>query len=163
MGDRRLPMRVIGALGGVIVCAAIAGGGIALAADQAVAISGFSFAPGQITVAVGDTITWTNSDAQAHRVIADDASWDAGVAAGSGGTASAAFPAAGVFPYHCSIHPEMIGTVTVAAAGATAPATDTAAAEAPSRLMPAAAEACSTRSPSSGSCGSSAWRSPGGG
>ena len=86
---------------------------------------------------VGDTVTWTNSDAQAHTATADDASWDSGTIAGSGGTGAVTFATAGTFPYHCKIHPAMTGTVTVEAAapttapaaGATTPPTDTLAAE----------------------------------
>lgn len=134
MADRQLRTRFIRALGGAIVGAALVGAGTALAADQAVAISGFSFAPASVTVTVGDTVTWTNSDAQAHTATADDASWDTGTIAGSG-TGSTTFAAAGTFPYHCRIHPTMTGTVTVQAAasggggggGATTPPTDAAA------------------------------------
>jgi plastocyanin len=120
MADRQLRMRIIRALGGGVLIAAL-GGGTALAADQAVAISGFSYSPASVTVSVGDTVTWTNSDAQAHTATADDASWDTGPIAGSGGTDSVTFATAGTFPYHCAIHPQMTGTVTVQAAAATTP------------------------------------------
>jgi len=134
MAHRQLRTRITRALGGGIVAAALVGAGTALAADQAVAISGFSFAPGSVTVNVGDTVTWTNSDAQAHTATADDASWDTGTISGSGGTGAVTFSTAGSFPYHCAIHPTMTGTVTVQAAaataaptaGATTPPTDTA-------------------------------------
>jgi plastocyanin len=135
MTDRQIRTRIIRALGGAVVAAALVGAGTALAANQAVAISGFSFSPASITVTVGDTITWTNSDAQAHTATADDASWDTDAIAGSGGTGSATFATVGTFPYHCKIHPTMTGTVTVQAAssggaggggGATTPPTDTA-------------------------------------
>lgn len=122
MADRRVRTRIIRAFVGAVAGAVLIGGGIALAVDRSVAISGFSFSPSQFTVAVGDRITWTNSDAQAHTATADDNSWDAGTVSGSGGTASVTFSTAGVFPYHCAIHPTMTGTVTVTAG---APATDT--------------------------------------
>ena len=138
MADRQLRTRIIRALGGGVVVAALVGG-TALAADQSVAISGFSYSPASVTVSVGDTVTWTNSDAQAHTATADDASWDTGTIGGSGGTDAVTFATAGTFPYHCNIHPQMTGTVTVQAAaattapgggaGATTPPTDTAAAE----------------------------------
>jgi plastocyanin len=38
--------------------------------------------------------------------------WDSGSVA-PGGTFSMTFPTAGTFPYHCGIHPNMVGTVTV--------------------------------------------------
>ena len=124
MTVRELRTRIVRSSGGAILGVAIVGGGIALAADHAVAISGFSFSPAQITIAVGDTITWTNSDAQAHTASADDGAWDSGPLPGTGATRSVTFQQAGTFPYHCDIHPTMTGTVTVQAAGATAPATD---------------------------------------
>ncbi len=132
MADRQLRTRIVRALGGAVVGAALIGG-TALAADHGVAISGFSFSPANLTVAVGDTVTWTNSDAQGHTATADDASWDSGSIGGSGGTQTVTFSTAGSFPYHCSVHPEMTGTITVQAAaggggggGATTPPTDTA-------------------------------------
>jgi plastocyanin len=131
MADRQLRTRIIRALGGGVVVAALVGG-TALAADQAVAIGGFAFSPATITVSVGDTITWTNNDPQTHTATADDASWNSGNIAGGGGTKSVTFTTAGTFPYHCAIHSPMTGSVTVTAAapapaaGATTPPTDAA-------------------------------------
>jgi plastocyanin len=105
--------------------------GTALAADAAVAISGFAFAPASVSVSVGDSVTWTNGDGVGHTATADDASFDTGTIAG-GGTDSVTFATAGTFAYHCSIHPAMTGTVTVQAVArsgggtATTPPTDVA-------------------------------------
>jgi plastocyanin len=143
VAQRRLRARfVVGAVGALALGAFSAGG--ALAADHAVAISGSSFSPREVTVAVGDTVTWTNSDQMSHTATADGGSFDTGVLSNTeSGTVT--FSTAGSFPYHCSIHPNMTGTITVeAAAGAggtaTQPATDTepAAAE-PASGMPGAA------------------------
>jgi len=119
---------------------ALVGGGAALAADHAVAISGFAFSPKTITVTVGDTVTWTNSDPTAHTATADDGSFDTGTI-GNNGTGTATFSTAGTFPYHCKIHSSMTGTITVEAAaggsggsagsGATTPPSDTVAATDP--------------------------------
>jgi plastocyanin len=131
MADRQLRTRIIRAIGGGVVVAALVGG-TGLAADQAVAIGGFAYSPASITVSVGDTITWTNNDPQTHTATADDASWNSGNIAGGGGTKSVTFTTAGTFPYHCAIHSSMTGTVTVTAAapapgaGATTPPTDAA-------------------------------------
>jgi plastocyanin len=120
---------------GVAALLAVFGGAaVALAADHAVAISGFAYSPASVTVAVGDTVTWTNSDAQAHTATANDDAWDTGNL-GNGASGTVTFATAGTFAYHCDIHPEMAGTVTVQAAaggggggGATTPPTDTSAA-----------------------------------
>ncbi len=130
MPSRSARTRFVRALAGATIAAALIGAGTAIAADQAVAISGFSYSPATVTVSVGDTVTWTNSDAQAHTATADDASWDSGTIGGSGGTGEVTFSAAGTYPYHCSIHSGMNGTITVEAAaggggGATTPPTDT--------------------------------------
>ena len=115
MVSQRLRARFL--LGAVVALLGVAmiGGGVALAADHAVAISGFAFSPREITVTVGDTITWTNSDAQAHTATADDGSFDTGTI-GNNGSGSATFSTAGTFPYHCKIHASMTGTITVEAA-----------------------------------------------
>jgi plastocyanin len=129
MADRWLRTRIIQALSGAVVAAALVGAGTALAANKAVAISGFAFAPKSTTVSVGDTITWTNSDAADHTATADDASWDAGTISAGGGTGSVTFATAGTFPYHCAIHSSMTGTVIVAAAAASARPTSRATAQ----------------------------------
>jgi plastocyanin len=104
----------------------------AAAADQAVSISGFAFHPSSVTVNVGDTVTWTNNDSVAHTATDDDMSWDTGTLS-QGGSGSITFNSAGTFPYHCSVHPTMHGTVVVQAAsggggggGGGVPGTDTA-------------------------------------
>ncbi|HKG57226.1 MAG TPA: cupredoxin family copper-binding protein [Candidatus Limnocylindrales bacterium] len=75
-------------------------------------IKGFAFAPPATNVKVGDTVTWTNQDTVAHTATLDDKSVDSGNLA-AGATFSHAFPQAGTFAYHCSIHPQMKGTITV--------------------------------------------------
>ncbi len=120
---------LIAACVAVVVVAAL-GSGVALAASQTVTIADLAFAPPSVTVSVGDTVTWTNTDAQTHTATADDESWDAGNITGNGGTGAVVFTTAGSYAYHCTIHPTMTGTVVVEAAGATAAAsiqpTDTA-------------------------------------
>jgi plastocyanin len=113
---------IVGAPGALSLAIALAPA--ALAADHAVDIAGFAFSPQSITVAVGDTITWSNSDAQNHTATADDGSFDTGTVS-SGSPKSVTFSTAGTFAYHCRIHPAMTATVVVEDA-ATAPATDTA-------------------------------------
>ncbi|MCF3102373.1 cupredoxin domain-containing protein [Streptomyces roseoverticillatus] len=76
-----------------------------------VSIRDFAFVPDQLTVAAGDTVTWTNEDGADHTVTADDGSFGSGPF-GQGGTFSHTFTLSGMFPYHCDIHPEMRGTVT---------------------------------------------------
>jgi plastocyanin len=86
--------------------------GLARAADHAVAISGFSYSPRTITVAVRDTVTWTNSDAQAHTATANDGSFDTGTI-NNGASQTVTFSTAGTFAYHCEFHSDMAGTVVV--------------------------------------------------
>lgn len=101
----------------------------AMAADTSVTISGFAFGPASVTVAVGDTVTWTNADGVGHT--ATGSGFDTGSLA-NGASASVTFQAAGTFAYHCAIHPAMTGTVVVLDAvtagtpGATLPTTDAA-------------------------------------
>jgi plastocyanin len=87
----------------------------AAAASTAVDIAGFAFAPQTVTVNVGDTVTWSNSDARSHTATADDGSFDTGTIS-NGASKSVTFSTAGTFAYHCSIHPQMTATVIVQAA-----------------------------------------------
>jgi plastocyanin len=71
-----------------------------------------AFAPDQVDIAVGGTVTWSNTDTVAHTTTADQGSWDSGSVA-PGGKFSSTYSTAGTFPYHCAIHPGMVGTITV--------------------------------------------------
>jgi plastocyanin len=97
------------AAGGATTTAA---GGGSEAGAGAVTIQGFAFNPQEITVAVGDTVTWTNMDSATHTVTFDEGDDSSGNIA-NGDTYEETFDTAGTFAYHCSIHSSMTGTVTV--------------------------------------------------
>jgi len=71
-----------------------------------------AYSPNPVTIAVGGTVTWVNNDSTPHTSTADDNGWNSGSIA-PGGQFSRTFGAAGTFPYHCTLHPNMIGTVRV--------------------------------------------------
>src|SRR5262245_35504311 len=71
-----------------------------------------AFAPDDLAIGVGTTVTWTNGDSVAHTSTSDTGTWNSGTLA-PGGRFSFTFQAAGTFSYHCAIHPGMIGTVVV--------------------------------------------------
>jgi len=84
-------------------------------ATNSVEISNFAFSPVNITVKKGTKVTWTNKDTTGHTVTSDDGDnggLDSKLLA-QGESYSATFNTAGTFKYHCSIHSEMTGTVTV--------------------------------------------------
>lgn len=71
-----------------------------------------AFVPGDLSVAVGTAVTWTNTDSTSHTSTSDVPGWNSGIV-GSGRTFSFTFQTPGTFPYHCDIHPSMVGTVVV--------------------------------------------------
>ena len=76
-------------------------------------ISNFKFSPASLTVKPGAGVTVTNQDSTAHTATADDGqSFDTGTLdQGASQTISVSKP--GSYPYHCSIHPFMHGTLVV--------------------------------------------------
>lgn len=68
-----------------------------------------SFSPNPATVPVGKRVVWHNTDSVAHRVVFDDGELDTGTI--GPGAFSAPTGLVGPSPYHCSIHPAMIGGV----------------------------------------------------
>jgi plastocyanin len=83
------------------------------AGSSAVKISNFKFSPASVTVKHGARITVTNQDSTAHTATADDGhSFDTGTLAdGASKTISVSKP--GSYPYHCTIHSFMHGTLVV--------------------------------------------------
>jgi plastocyanin len=67
-----------------------------------------SFSPNPATITPGQPIVWHNADTVTHRVVFNDGEIDTGNIAP--GASSQAMGAAAAGPYHCSIHPEMVGT-----------------------------------------------------
>ncbi len=108
----------------------------AYATTHTVSMAGFTFAPAQLTVHVGDTVIWVHDgSATPHSVTADRGSFDSSpncppTCMGAGATFQHTFTQAGTFAYHCKIHGAaggigMSGTIVVepVAATTTTPAT----------------------------------------
>ena len=87
--------------------------GPAAAGAPAITIKDFEYGE-PLTVAPGAVVTVTNMDSAGHTVTADvGEAFDVDVE-GSGGTATFTAPSApGSYPYHCTYHPNMRGTLTV--------------------------------------------------
>lgn len=95
-----------------------------------VTIEGIAYEPGDITIATGETVTWSNEDEVDHTVTSGlpgkqgipgvnegteprpDGSFD-GVLPDAGATFSFTFTEAGTYRYYCEIHASMRGVVTV--------------------------------------------------
>ena len=90
---------------------AAAGGGAATEAAS-VDIADFAYDPVDVTVKVGGTVEWTNSDTAPHTATAQDDSFDTG-SLDQGDKAKVTFDEAGTFKYICTFHPFMNATVEV--------------------------------------------------
>src|ERR1700681_3673897 len=76
-----------------------------------VAINGArSFSPNPATPPTGQMVGWHNVNNTTHRVVLNDRSVDTGDLAPGASSQPMAIAAAGG-RYHCSIHPEMIGSI----------------------------------------------------
>jgi len=82
------------------------------AANVAVKIDNFVFGPQAITVPVGTTVTWTNSDDIPHTAVSTDGVFKSKVM-DTDEKFSYTFTKAGTYPYYCSVHPKMTGQVVV--------------------------------------------------
>jgi plastocyanin len=93
--------------GGGAVCSQSAEAG-----TVAVAIKDFAFGPADISAKVGDVITFTNGDSAPHTATLDDGSCTTGTIS-TGSSDGLTFSVAGSYPFHCKIHTNMKGTITV--------------------------------------------------
>jgi plastocyanin len=80
-------------------------------AGKTVAIRGFAFHPGTLTVPKGSTVTFANSDGVTHTAT-DAGAFDTGRIA-SGHSVSVRFKQKGTFAFHCKIHTYMHGKIVV--------------------------------------------------
>ncbi len=87
--------------------------GAAEEADMRVSIIDRAYQPSQLTVGIGQTVTWRNeSVGQQHTVTSVDGRFDSGVMS-AGGSFTMTFAQTGTFNYSCTIHPTMKGSVLV--------------------------------------------------
>jgi plastocyanin len=85
--------------------------GSARATETTVTIDNFTFAPAELTVKVGDTVTWKNHDDIPHTVVS--AGKFRSKAMDTDDSFTFTFTAAGDYKYFCSLHPHMTGTIKV--------------------------------------------------
>jgi len=77
--------------------------------------------PPELTISVGETVTWSNDDSAAHTVTSGspvdgpDGNFDSSLFL-AGATFDVTFDTAGEFPYFCMVHPWMEGMIIVGGA-----------------------------------------------
>jgi plastocyanin len=83
-------------------------------ATVSVAINDFNFQPKEVTVAVGETVTWVNHDDVPHTATAkgDSPAFDS-KALDTDEKFSFTFKTPGSYPYYCKVHPHMTGLIIV--------------------------------------------------
>jgi plastocyanin len=77
-----------------------------------VTIHNFAFTPARLVISPGTKIIWTNTDSDPHTVDSVKNIWSS-EALDTDSTFSRVFKKGGTFPYYCSIHPFMHGTIIV--------------------------------------------------
>ena len=93
----------------------LAGSPNVMANDQPskeVKIDNFIFGPQTVTVPAGTTVTWTNSDDIPHTAVSTYGVFKSKVMV-TDEQFSYTFTKSGKYPYYCTIHPKMTGTVIV--------------------------------------------------
>ena len=142
----------------------------ASAALTTVDVADDQFVAANITVTVGDTVTWDWTGSNQHTVTFDDGStYSSGIQSQPFTTPAVQFSTAGTFAYYCQVHGApggngMSGTVVVQAAAATntatATATNTAAATNTPGSATATPEATSTPTGTPASSGTAVASAP---
>jgi plastocyanin len=72
-----------------------------------------SYNPNPTTMRVGQSVAWHNGDTTAHDSTQDSGRFQTGTVAAGATSSAITMSTAGTFTYHCTIHPGMVGTITV--------------------------------------------------
>jgi plastocyanin len=89
--------------------AATGGADVTITVNSMNGAQSFSLDPGPVKV--GQTVAWRNADSTTHT--ATGSSFDTGSIPPGATSAPITFSTAGNLAYHCSIHPSMVGTLSV--------------------------------------------------
>lgn len=87
-------------------------GGAAAEGTVEIVMKGFQFDPSEVTVKVGQEISWRNEDSAEHDAFSEKDGLDT-ADIGQGATTEYTPDKAGTINYICSIHPQMKGTLIV--------------------------------------------------
>src|SRR5580692_3780441 len=101
--------------GRAVVAAMLVGpvvGAVAAEEPNVVTIDNFTFAPPELTVAVGTTVKWVNHDDIPHNVVNKDKVFRS-KALDTDDSYSFTFASAGTYDYFCGLHPHMQGKIIV--------------------------------------------------
>jgi len=77
-----------------------------------VIIVDYAFQPAELTVHVGEIVEWENTGVVDHTTTSNTGVWDSGPLAPNQ-KFQFQFTTVGNYPYHCSYHAEMAGTIIV--------------------------------------------------
>jgi plastocyanin len=88
------------------------GGGVA-APNTIDANPSLAFLPPTLTIATGGTVTWTFEGVNHTVTFTAATGVPADIPSSANTTVQRTFGTAGTFAFHCSIHPQMTGTITV--------------------------------------------------
>jgi plastocyanin len=80
----------------------------------AVSIKDFEFVPSAVVAKVGQVVAFTNTGFERHNATLD-AGGCATATLDTDKTDGLVFGAVGVYPFHCTVHTQMTGTITVGA------------------------------------------------
>ena len=88
------------------------GGGSRVATQVVrVRIIDFGFRPRNLTIPRGTVVRWVNRGNRTHTTTSNTSLWNHSLAPGE--TFRRRYRRMGSFAYHCTIHPQMTGTITV--------------------------------------------------
>jgi plastocyanin len=99
-------------LGASLVAALLLSVQPASASTATIAVQNMAFSQRFVTVPLGATVTWSFRDSVPHSTTSNQNFWNSG-AVGPGRSYTTTFPSAGVFAYHCALHPTMTGQVSL--------------------------------------------------
>jgi plastocyanin len=77
-----------------------------------VSIANFQFTPAEVTIAVGESVTWVNDDGAPHGLEYPDGSAGKDLLL-PGASYNRRFDQPGTYDYNCSVHPYMTGRIIV--------------------------------------------------
>jgi len=73
--------------------------------------SSMSFSPANVVVQPGQQVVWYNADVTTHRIAGDAGEFDTGNLAPGATSQPVTVSGTNPLPYHCTIHPSMVGSL----------------------------------------------------